>query len=288
MTIAHLSNFPQTENTQVPDLRTTCEEAARAGGNVLQDWIGRFAVREKGPSDLVTQADEAAQETIRALIFSRFPDHGFIGEEQNQQNISGKRFCWHVDPLDGTTNYVHRVPHYCTSIAVAEEGRVVAAAIYDPVSRECYVAERGQGAYCNGERLQTSGATQLSNALTAASFSAKVSEDSIEIDQFVSALLNCRSVRRTGSAALNMCYVASGRFDCFWALTTKSWDIAAGALLIEEAGGVASHWSGSPLDLEQPHPAVSATPELHRQFLELLANAKRYQKNSAAANQCQM
>ena len=112
-------------------------------------------------------------------------------------------------------------------------------------------------------------------ALVAASFSSHVNADSIEIDQFVLALLNCQAVRRTGSAALNMCYVASGRFDCFWALTTKSWDVAAGSLIIEEAGGVVTHWSGEPFDLARPHPAVAATKELHLQFLEMLAKPKQ-------------
>lgn len=256
------------------ELLTTCEEAARVGGMVLQAWVGRFSVREKGPSDLVTQADEAAQEAIREVLLARFPDHGFVGEEQHSPTDVSSEFCWYVDPLDGTTNYVHQVPHYCTSVAVAKAGQVVAGAVFDPVSRECYVAERGQGAFCNGVQLKTSPADDLSNALAAASFSSKVDPDSFEIDQFILALLEFQAVRRTGSAALNMCYVAGGRFDCFWALTTKSWDVAAGSLFIEEAGGVITHWSGEVFDLERPHPAASATPELHRRFLQLLARGQ--------------
>lgn len=260
------------------DLLTTCEEAARAGGAILLDWVGRFSVREKGPSDLVTQADEAAQETVQRVILSRYPDHGFVGEEQNTRKALQHEYCWYVDPLDGTTNYVHQVPHYCTSVALAKSGRIVAAAIFDPVSRECFVAEQGGGAYCNGNRVQTSASTELSQSLAAASFSSKVAADSIEIDQFNQALLRCQGVRRTGSAALNMCYVAAGRFDCFWALTTKAWDVAAGALLIEEAGGVVTHWSGEPFELSRPHPAASATPELHAKFLRLLAESKGTKK----------
>ncbi len=248
----------------------TCEEAARTGGTILLDWVGRFSVREKGPSDLVTQADLAAQEAIQRVVLARYPEHGFVGEEHPAQRETDGEFCWYVDPLDGTTNYVHQVPHYCTSVAVARAGRVVAAAVFDPVSRECYLAERGRGAFCNGMRLRASSARVLSQALVAASFSARVDPGSIEIDQFVRALLHCQAVRRTGSAALNMCYVAAGRFDCFWAIDTKSWDVAAGALLIEEAGGSITHWSGESFNLDRPHPAASATPELHKQFLELL------------------
>lgn len=259
---------------KLSDLLTTCEEAARAGGAVLLDWVGRFSVREKGPSDLVTQADEAAQEAVQRVLKNRFPNHDFVGEEQATRPTLLGEFCWYVDPLDGTTNYVHQVPHYCTSVALARHGQVLVSAIYDPVSQECFTAERGKGAFCNGRRLQTSSASELSQALTAASFSAKVDPNSVEIDQFVQALLRCQAVRRTGSAALNMCYVAAGRFDCFWALTTKAWDVAAGALLIEEAGGIVTHWTGSPFELSQPHPAASATKKLHQQFLELLAEAK--------------
>lgn len=255
------------------DLITTCEESARAGGAVLLDWVGRFSVREKGPSDLVTQADEAAQDAIRHVVQSRFPNHDFLGEEQSVRQDLSAEFCWYVDPLDGTTNYVHQVPHYCTSVAVARRGIVVASAVYDPVSQECYTAGRDGGAYCNGRKLQTSDVTEISRALAAASFSAKVDPNSVEIDQFVQALLRCQAVRRTGSAALNMCYVAAGRFDCFWALTTKPWDVAAGSLLIEEAGGVVTHWSGAKFELTKSHPAASATETLHRQFLELLEYA---------------
>jgi myo-inositol-1(or 4)-monophosphatase len=256
----------------MPQLMEVCENAARQGGAVLMDWADRFTVREKGPSDLVTQADEAAQEAIRAIVEAHFPTHAFIGEEQSQLRPDlPSDFCWYVDPLDGTTNYVHGVPHFCTSVAVAERGKVVAAAVYDPISRECYTASRGHGAFLNGQAIHTSSTRTLSQALAAASFSARVDPKSIEIGQFVEMLLSCRSVRRTGSAALNLCYVAAGRFDCFWALTTKAWDVAAGILLVEEAGGTVSHWSGEGFELDRPHPAASATPELHGEFISLLA-----------------
>jgi myo-inositol-1(or 4)-monophosphatase len=241
---------------------------------VLQNWVGRFSVRKKGPADLVTQADEAAQEAIRSVVLGRFPSHGFIGEELAARHAVDSEYCWHVDPLDGTTNYVHQVPHYCTSIGVTKNGKLEAACVFDPVSRECYTASRGMGAFLNGKRLRTSSTDQLAEALVAASFSAKVDAKSVEIDQFEAALLNCRSVRRTGSAALNLCYVAAGRFDGFWALTTKSWDVAAGVLLVEEAGGMVTHWRGEPFSLNQPHPIATANPGLHSQFLQLLAQSR--------------
>jgi myo-inositol-1(or 4)-monophosphatase len=252
------------------DALSVCEEAARLGGAQLIDWVGRIAAREKGPSDLVTQADLASQAAIKRLLLDRFPGDGFLGEEDATSIDLRHGSWWVVDPLDGTTNYVHQIPHYAVSIALVRQGKPVVATVYDPVSHECYTAESGSGAFLNGRRLSSSPVEQLSSAVIAASFSARVDSDSPEIDQFVKALLACQGVRRTGSAALNMCYVAAGRFDAFWALTTKAWDVAAGQLLIEEAGGVISHFTGRPFDLMQPHPAASATGKLHQEFISLL------------------
>lgn len=255
------------------DYLTTCEQAARAGGAILLDWGARFTVQEKGPADLVTDADVASQEAIRRIFKDRYPDHGFVGEESGVLPNPWPEYCWVVDPLDGTTNYVHRVPHYAVSIALVVRGRPVVATVYDPVSQECYTAERGGGAWLNGKRITTSRVTSLEQAVIAASFSAKIDPTSPEINQFVEALLQAQAVRRTGSAALNLCYVAAGRFDAFWALTTKAWDVAAGALLVEEAGGVVTHWSGTPLDLRVPHPVAAATDLLHAAFQRLLTTS---------------
>ena len=257
------------------DYLAVCEEAARAGGEVLLSWVGRFSVHEKGPADLVTQADLAAQEAIKKVVLGHFPEHQFVGEEDAGTGLLKAEKCWIVDPLDGTTNYVHQVPHYAVSVALCEHGRPLFGVIFDPVSRECFSAARGRGAFLNGTRLRTSTATDLSQALVAASFSARVDPQSVEIDQFNAALLRCQAVRRTGSAALNLCYVAAGRFDAFWALSTKAWDVAAGVLLVEEAGGTITDLAGQPFDIALPHPVVSATAELHRQFLELLNQAGR-------------
>lgn len=259
----------------MPDYQAICEAAARAGGAELLSWIGRFDVREKGPSDLVTQADLASQEVVRRIVLEAFPEHGFVAEEDPAWASAEAEFRWIVDPLDGTTNYVHAVPHYAVSVALERRGTILAGAVYDPVAQECFTAARGQGARLNGRPIHASRVTDPSQALVAASFSANVDPASPEITQFVAALLAFQAVRRTGSAALNMCYVAAGRFDAFWALTTKPWDVAAGWLLVEEAGGVVSHWEGRPLELREPHPAASATAELHRRFLDLLASHNR-------------
>jgi myo-inositol-1(or 4)-monophosphatase len=203
------------------------------------------------------------------------PGHHFVSEEGSGERRFDAEYCWIVDPLDGTTNYVHQVPHYCVSVALAHHGRVVAGAVFDPTSGDCYTAELGGGSRLNGRPIRTSGVSDLSQALVAASFSAYIEFPSREIDQFVQSLVTCQAVRRTGSAALNLCYVASGRFDAFWALSTSAWDIAAGVLLVEEAGGVATLTDGRPLTLDAPYPAASATPLLHEQFCRMLESARR-------------
>ncbi|MGD9724244.1 MAG: inositol monophosphatase [Pirellulales bacterium] len=250
-----------------------CEQAARAGGEVLLSWIGRFEVREKGPSDLVTQADLASQEAIRGLLLVEYPRHAFVSEEGDRVLQAEAEYCWIVDPLDGTTNYVHQVPHYAVSVALLHRGTPIVGAVFDPVHDECFTCAKGEGAWLNGRAIRTSQVSRLADALVTASFAASVRAGSVEIDQFIAALLHCQAVRRTGSAALNMCYLAAGRVDAFWALSTHAWDVAAGALLVEEAGGVVTAPDGGPFDLAVPHPLAAANPALHEQFLKLLSTA---------------
>lgn len=257
----------------VSDFAQVCEEAARAGGAVLLRWIGQFTVREKGPSDLVTQADLESQEAIRAVIHRHFPSHAFVGEEGPGNEPMTADYCWIVDPLDGTTNYVHQVPHYASSVALAYRGEAIAGCIFDPVNNECFTAVKGHGAFLNGRPIQVSRTTELAQALVAASFSARIRANSPEIGQFVNCLLTAQGVRRTGSAALNLCYLASGRFDAFWALSTKAWDVAAGVLIVQEAGGVVTDIQGQPFWLETPHPVAAATAALHEQFRALLVRS---------------
>ncbi|HEY2892560.1 MAG TPA: inositol monophosphatase family protein [Pirellulales bacterium] len=255
------------------EFQRICDEAARAGGRKLLDFAGRAQVREKGPSDLVTEADWASQEAIRQVLLGTFPHHGLISEELDQPVNPEAELCWIVDPLDGTTNYVHQIPHYAVSIALLERGSPITATILDPVHDELFSASKSGGAWLNGSPIHTSAAADPAESIVAASFSARVSADSPEIEQFRSVLLNCQAVRRTGSAALNMAYLAAGRFDAFWSMSTKAWDVAAGVLLVQEAGGVIRHVSGTPFDLSAPHPLATATVELQLHFERLLQEA---------------
>ncbi len=258
----------------MPDFLPICEQAARAGARELLSWVGRFQVHEKGPRDLVTEADWAAQEAVRHVLLSAHPDHAFVSEEGDTAVKFDAEYCWVVDPLDGTTNYVHQIPHYAVSVALVQHGRPTVGVVFDPVNDECYTAERGRGARLNGREIRTSGVSTLAESVVAASFASRVRFPSPEIDQFVAAVQACQGVRRTGSAALNLCYVAAGRFDAFWALSTKAWDIAAGVLIVEEAGGVVTRLDGDALSLEEPHPVASASEALQQQFLRLLQGAQ--------------
>jgi myo-inositol-1(or 4)-monophosphatase len=221
----------------------------------------------------------ASQETIRSLLLSRFPDHGFVGEEITAGGSSAadrgghSEYTWIVDPLDGTTNYVHGLDNYSVSVALRRGHEIVLGTVFDPVRDECYSAIRGEGAFLNGQRLASSGVRELENALVAASLPARVIRDSVEVKRLLEVLYRCQALRRLGSAALNMCYIAAGRLDGYWATSVKAWDIAAGMLLIREAGGVATALDGGPLDLERPTLVAAGNTILHAELVAALAEA---------------
>ncbi len=222
------------------DLLETCELAARAGAAQLMAWRGRFQTREKGAADLVTDADFASQLAIQAVIAERYPSHAFIGEEQTGAAVAHDRdqFAWVVDPLDGTTNYVHGYPNYAVSVAVSRGNELLVGVVYDPLRNECYAAAEGRGAWCNGVRLSVSSVKKLGEALVAVSLPAQVRRNAPDLLDFVEIVQLSQAVRRSGSAALNLAQVASGALDGFWASHIQPWDVAAGVLLIREAGGV--------------------------------------------------
>lgn len=251
-------------------LLAVCEQAARAGGAELLAWRGRFSAREKGRHDLVTDADLASQEAIRRVVLAEFPDHGFLGEEAMEMAELEKPYCWIVDPLDGTTNYVHDFPFYAVSVAVAHQGRLAAGAIYDPLREELFLAAAGKGATLCGQPIAASRTRSLDEAVFAVSFPAHLHVEMPDVMAFLAAAPLCRAVRRTGSAALNLAYVACGRLDAHWAFAIHPWDSAAGVLLVEEAGGMATAVLGSEYDLATGNYLAAATAELHAKLLPLL------------------
>jgi myo-inositol-1(or 4)-monophosphatase len=261
-----------TRNNAVDDWLTTCEEAARAGGRELIAWQGRFQTHKKGVSDLVTDADLASQDAIRRIVTARFPEHAFVGEERNLESLvpGTDQLTWIVDPLDGTTNYVHGYPNFAVSVAIARGSDVQAGVIYDPLRDQCFAASAGKGAWCNGVRLKTSDVTDVAEALVSVSLPAHVHRDSADLLDFIEAVQVAQAVRRSGSAALNLAHVASGALDAFWATRIHPWDVAAGVLLIREAGGMVTGRGGGPFDLWNPHFLATSGPQLHREMLKVL------------------
>lgn len=258
------------------EFTSICEKAVRAGGQVLLQRLGRVSVREKGQADLVTEADLASQELIRTMILDAFPQHAFLGEEElsaSKPAATRSDYRWILDPLDGTTNFVHQVPHFSVSLALERAGELLVAAVYHPGSEECFTAVRGQGACLNGRPIHTSRVTTLAGALVAVGFPTVVAADSPDLKAFVAVVQACQSVRRMGSAALNLAYVAAGRFDGCWSFSTKPWDAAAGTLLIREAGGVVTGPTGAPFSLDSGHFLAAANAQLHAQLCLLIAKA---------------
>ncbi len=213
--------------------------AARAGAVELMARRDDRVVSEKAPKDLVTDADLASQKAIRALLMDPFPDYGFVGEEEGetkpppsvQRGDVDAPPCWVVDPLDGTVNYVHRLQSFAVSIGLFAAGKMRLGVVYDPVVDEMFTAIDGQGARVNDRVVRHSDCERLGEALVACSFPAGVKADAPEVTRFTRVLERCRSLRRLGSCALNMCYVADGRLDAYWATNVSAWDSAAGTVI---------------------------------------------------------
>ena len=247
------------------------EEAARRAGHVLRAWSSKFTVREKSRSNLVTEADFAAQEAIHDFLKGRYPQHGFHGEEGLNEVRPDSPYRWVVDPLDGTTNYVHGFPYFAVSIGLEFEGRLVVGAIYDPTRDEMFLAARGSGATLNRRPLHKSDVTELSQAMVVASLPVATHPDDIAVKRFLRMLPHAQTVQRTGSAALNLAYVAAGRLDAFWSTSLKPWDMAAGVVLVEEAGGRVTKVDGSPFQLEEPNLLATNGSGIHQELMRHLA-----------------
>lgn len=262
-------NFPEQD---LKYFANASREAAHRGGQVLLKWLGKITVQEKGARDLVTQADFESQAVIRDFLMKEFPAHDFVGEESLDDPSSNPTsdFCWIVDPLDGTTNYVHQLRSFAVSVALYHKQTALAGTVLDPVLDECYSAARGHGATLNGVALQTSGCQELGKSLFVFSFRRGTNRDDIDVTRFLNVLENAGSLRRLGSAALNLCYVACGRTDGYWATSLAKWDVAAGWLIATESGAQLADFSGDELSLERPHFCVAATPELFEQVKPLL------------------
>lgn len=251
--------------------QVTAELAARLGGAVLQSWAGRFNAREKKPADLVTEADLASQAVIAETVRARYPEHGFLGEEGQPTLNPDSDVRWIVDPLDGTTNYVHGFPYYAVSIGVEVAGELVVGVVYDPTRNDLFSAAKGQGAKLNGHLIRVSDVAELRKAMLVASIPVAVHASEPAVARFLAVLQQAQTVQRTGSAAMNLAYVACGRLDGFWSTSLKPWDMAGGAVLVREAGGFVSDLNLANLDIETGRILATGTNPLSREVSTLIA-----------------
>ena len=243
--------------------------AAEAAGEVLRNGFGRqHHIEYKGEADLVTEADQEAERKIGEILRKAFPDHGMLTEESGETEGQGD-VRWIVDPLDGTTNYTHGVPFFCTSIALERAGEVVVGVVHDPMSRETFAAERGGGATLNGDPLEVSSTEESARALLGTSFADRPEELETGLDLFGRFAGLVRGMRRLGSGALDLCYVAAGRLDGCYEQGFSAWDVAAGVLIVEEAGGRTTDHRGSRLDSEESEGLVASNGTLHPDLIRV-------------------
>ena len=233
------------------------EIAREAGARLREFFTNGVETEYKGDVDIVTVADRTVEKLIRDRLGEAFPQHGIYGEEGTRERMEGD-FRWYVDPLDGTTNFAHGYPQFCVSLGLErrteetqpdQDGTLVAAVLYDPMRDELFTAERGQGALLNGKAIQVSRIPDLAEALISTGFPSRKRHDSPNVHFYQEFTLRSHGVRRAGSAALDLAYVACGRTEAFWEFNLNPWDTAAGILLVEEAGGRVTDFSGNPFQL---------------------------------------
>lgn len=263
----------------MPSYSQIIHEACQAAGNVLMAGRGVAKVSHKSVRDLVTEADFEAQKAAWRIIREAFPEHRLLAEETITDpgfdlGPADSNYRWILDPLDGTINYAHGSPHFCVSLALECGGELMVCGIYAPCYDEFYTAVAGRGARLNGKEIQCSKTNLMVEALGAFGFPVQPDESTPDYQTFLTAVQEFQALRRTGSIALNLAYIAAGRFDAGWSFSAKPWDVAAGALLIQEAGGVVTGPTGLPFDVDRAALIAAGTPELHQQMLNLFPKEK--------------
>jgi myo-inositol-1(or 4)-monophosphatase len=244
-------------------------DVVREAGELLRKNVRETGeIFFKGVVNLVTKSDTESQDLIFSRLSARFPDHDFLAEE-GLRALRGAEFRWVFDPLDGTTNFAHKFPVFCVSLGLEHQGRLACGAVYDPMRDEMFWAEKGGGAYLNGERIRVSKIDDLNKSLLATGFSYDIRETKTNIGQFNRFLLRAQGVRRCGSAALDLCYVACGRLEGFWEMKLSPWDTAAGSVVVDEAGGRVSDFGGHPVNIYHPE-VVASNGLVHQALMDVL------------------
>jgi myo-inositol-1(or 4)-monophosphatase len=263
-------------------LATAIDIVLRAGDIQLAHAHNLSEIRKKGAIDLVTEADLAVEQMFRAVVTERFPEHAILAEEFGATASAsgeavaadGRRYCWIFDPIDGTTNYAHGLPIFCSSLALEIDGRVDVAAVYDPSRKELFTAERGGGSYLNGTRLRVADTETVLDSMLVTGFPYDVHTNAGDIIEMFGAFVSkARAVRRLGSAALDLCYVAAGRFEGFWEQRLQPWDIAGGSLVVEEAGGTVTGMDGRPFYPRMGH-VLASNGRVHGEMLDIIGRVK--------------
>jgi myo-inositol-1(or 4)-monophosphatase len=255
------------------DFLTPMQELAREAGGLLMSYFGKVAIEYKGDADLVTVADRSSEKLIVEQIRRRWPDHDLIGEE-GSRNETGSDYRWYIDPLDGTTNFAHGYPVFCVSMALEHRGERIAGVIYDPNRDEMFAAEKGSGSRLNGATIRVSRTPRLQESLVATGFPSHKRHKNPNIHFYHQLTLRSHGVRRAGSAALDLCYVSCGRYDAFWEFNLNPWDTAAGVLIVQEAGGTVTNFSGQPFSIDSRQVLASNSithEELLHEFKEIFA-----------------
>lgn len=251
----------------MPYLETAVEIAREAGALLANYFERRVAFEVKGEFDLVTEADRASEKLVVERLRSHYPSHGIVAEEGGGHDAQAE-YCWYVDPLDGTTNFAHSFPAFNVTLGLARAGEMVAGVVFDPIHQELFTAERGAGAYLNSRRIHVSQIKRMAESLGSSGFPARKRHHNVNIHFYYQMAMASHGVRRTGSAALDLAFVACGRLDLFWEFGLKPWDVAAGTLLVTEAGGRVSDMLGAPHSLTQSDHLLADNGALHSEVLE--------------------
>ncbi len=243
--------------------------AAYASGLLIKRSVGKVSkVSYKGRDNIVTDVDRLSEKLIISAILRAFPGHSILSEESPPVN-SGSRYRWVIDPIDGTTNFAHAFPFFCVSIALEESGRTILGVVYDPMRDEMFIARRGKGAALNGKKIEVSRTALLGGSLLATGFSYGITEKDRNIAHFRKLLVKTQAIRRAGSAALDLCYVACGRFDGFWEMNLHPWDSAAASLIVEEAKGKVTKFDGKPYSCRDNN-ILATNGRIHNQMVKIL------------------